>query len=51
MYIAGVLRNNPEDLVNWIQNPKAVNEKTGMPALGVSGQDAIDIVAFLHNRR
>src|SRR5579862_8259528 len=35
MYIAGVLPNTPDNIVRWIQNPKAINEKTAMPVLGV----------------
>ena len=50
-YLAGVLPNTPENLVRWIRNPKAVDEKTAMPALDVSGQDAIDIAAYLYSTK
>lgn len=49
MYVAGVLQNNPENMVRWIQNPKAVDQKTAMPNLGVTSQDAIDIAAYLYS--
>jgi cytochrome c2 len=49
MYIAGVLENRPENLVRWIQDPKAVDEKTAMPKLGVSEQDATDIAAYIYS--
>ena len=49
MYIAGVLRNTPENLVRWIRNPKGVDEKTAMPSLGVSEQEAADIAAYLYS--
>jgi glucose dehydrogenase len=38
-------------LVRWIQNPKAINEKTAMPVLGVSSRDATDIAAFLYSTK
>ena len=46
MYVAGVLQNNPENMVLWIRNPQAVDEKTAMPNLSVSPQDATDIAAI-----
>ena len=48
-YVAGMLNNNPDNLMSWIRNPKAVNPKTAMPALGLSAQDATDIAAFLYS--
>ncbi|MBV8902412.1 MAG: cytochrome c oxidase assembly protein [Acidobacteriia bacterium] len=51
MYVAGVLRNTPENIVRWIRNPKQVDEKTAMPALGVTPQDAIDIAAYLYSTK
>jgi cytochrome c len=47
-YIAGVLQNTPQNLVRWIQDPKAVDDKTVMPKLGVSQTDAADIAAYLY---
>jgi putative membrane protein len=51
MYIAGVLPNTPENIVTWIKNPKAVDEKTVMPTLGVTDQDATDIAAYLYSTK
>ena len=51
MYIAGVLPNSPQNLVSWIRNPKAADEKTAMPVLGVTEQDATDIAAYLYAGR
>ncbi|GAB3551606.1 hypothetical protein GCM10027343_36080 [Noviherbaspirillum agri] len=48
MYIAGVLPNTPGNMVLWIQHPKRVNPLSAMPDLGVTGQDARDIAAFLY---
>lgn len=47
-YIAGVLPNDPENMVRWIQNPPAVDSKTAMPFLGVSERDARDIAQYLY---
>lgn len=47
-YLAGVLTNTPDNMRRWLQNPPAIDEKTAMPNMGVSDQDAIDIVAFLY---
>jgi putative membrane protein len=49
MYVAGVLQNTPDNIVTWIKNPKAVDEKTVMPVLGVTDQDATDIAAYLYS--
>ena len=50
-YIAGVLTNEPENLVRWIRNPKEVDPLTAMPFLGVTEQDARDIATFLYTRQ
>lgn len=51
MYIAGVLRNTPQNMMRWIENPKAVDEKTVMPNLGVTPADATDIAGYLYTLR
>ncbi len=48
VYIAGVLTNTQENLVNWVKNPKAVDSKTAMPMLNVTDQDARDIANYLY---
>ncbi len=48
IYIAGVLQNTPDNMVRWIENPKAVDEKTVMPNLGVTHNDAGDIAGYLY---
>lgn len=47
-YIAGVVQNTPDGMVRWIQDPHAIDEKTAMPNLGVTRQDAIDIAAYIY---
>ncbi len=50
-YIAGVLPNAPDNLVRWIENPKAVDSLTAMPVVGVTPADARDIAAYLYTLR
>jgi cytochrome c len=51
VYVAGVLPNSPANLVRWIQNPQAVDEKTAMPNLNVPAAEARDIAAYLYTLR
>ncbi len=48
IYIAGVLQNTPPNMMRWIENPKAIDEKTVMPYLGVTHKDAADIAGYLY---
>jgi cytochrome c len=49
-YIAGRLPNNPENARRWIENPKRIEPGTVMPGLGVTDDEARDIVAYLYSR-
>lgn len=49
MYIAGVLPNTPDDLVQWIQHPQQINPLTAMPNLNVSQDEARDMAAYLYS--
>lgn len=48
MYIGGVARNTPLNMVHWIENPKQFDPKTAMPNVGVSHRDAVDIASYLY---
>jgi putative membrane protein len=50
-YIAGVLVNSPDNMITWIRNPPAVDNKTAMPNMGVTEKDARDIAAYLYKLR
>jgi cytochrome c2 len=50
-FVGGVVRNTPDNLIRWIQNPPAIDEKTAMPNLGVAPTDARDIAAYLYTLR
>jgi cytochrome c2 len=47
-YIAGRVPNEPEELVRWIIHPQGVKPGTAMPDMGVSGEDARHIAAYLY---
>lgn len=49
LYIAGLLQNTPENIERWVQDPRAINQHTAMPNLGVTQGDAIDIAAYLYS--
>ncbi|HSJ56223.1 MAG TPA: c-type cytochrome, partial [Anaerolineae bacterium] len=48
VYIAGLLHNEPENLVRWIQDPQSVLPGVAMPDMGVTDEDARDIAAYLY---
>jgi len=48
MYIGGVARNTPLNMVHWIENPKQFDAKTAMPNVGVTHRDAVDIASYLY---
>lgn len=50
-FIAGKLRNTPDNLVRWIQHPQAINPGNGMPDMGVTESAARDIAAYLYTLR
>jgi cytochrome c1 len=49
-YIGGVVSNNADNLVRWIQDPRALAPRTAMPQTGVSEEDARHIAAYLYSR-
>jgi putative membrane protein len=51
VYIAGVLPNEPANMVRWLENPPGVDDKTAMPNMGVTPRDARDIAAYLYTLR
>ena len=49
-YIAGVIANTPENLIQWLQQPQEVNPLTVMPDLKVTEEDARDMAYYLYSR-
>lgn len=50
-FIAGILPNEPQEMIRWLRSPQAVNPRSAMPDLGVSERDARDMAAFLATLR
>ncbi|HKW46460.1 MAG TPA: c-type cytochrome [Gemmatimonadaceae bacterium] len=50
-YIAGVLTNTPENMMRWLMNPPAVDDKTAMPNLHIGAKEARDMAAYLYTLR
>lgn len=50
-YIGGIYPNNPANLTQWLISPRAMKPKTAMPDLGLSGQQARDVTAYLETLR
>jgi cytochrome c len=48
VYVAGMVKNTPENMIAWIRNPHHINPRTAMPEMGVSALDARDIAGYLY---
>lgn len=51
IYIAGLLRNTPENMVQWLRSPQSVLPGNAMPDMGLSEDQARDITAYLYTLR
>jgi len=49
--IAGVLVNNPDNLVQWLRDPQQILPGNGMPDQGMREEEARDISAYLYTLR
>jgi cytochrome c1 len=47
-YIAGRVPNTTDVLIQWLENPQAIDPQTAMPNLGLSSQEARHITAYLY---
>ncbi|MFO7697728.1 MAG: c-type cytochrome [Anaerolineae bacterium] len=50
-YIAGLLHNDPGNLMRWVQDPQSILPGVAMPDMGVTDEDARDIAAYLFTLR
>ncbi len=50
-YLAGHIQNSPENMMKWIQHPRAHDERTAMPEMGVTVSDSRDIAEYLYSLR
>lgn len=51
VYVAGVLTNTPDHLIDFIVDPQAIDPKSAMPRTGISREDARDVAAYLYSIR
>jgi len=51
IYVAGLLRNTPDNLVYWIRYPQKVVPGNAMPEMNIDVRDARDIAAYLYTIR
>ena len=51
VYVAGMLRNTPDNLEHWIRFPQSVVPGNVMPDMGINDADARDIAAYLYTRK
>lgn len=51
VYIAGVLRNSPDNLMAWLENPQQFVPGNAMPNMGIDRKDARDLAAYLYTLR
>lgn len=48
VYVGGVVPNTPDNLINWIVDPRSIDPKTAMPVTGISRLEARDVAAYLY---
>lgn len=48
VFIAGVVTNTPDNLIDWIVDPRRFSPRTAMPATGISEEEARDLAAYLY---
>jgi cytochrome c2 len=48
VYVAGMVRNTPDNLMNWLKDPQGIVPGNAMPNLGVNDRDARDMAAYLY---
>ena len=51
IYIAGVLRNTPGNMIAWLCDPQAVVPGNAMPNMGLDRKQAQDVAGYLYTLR
>jgi cytochrome c len=51
IFLAGMLRNTPDNMVRWLADPQKIVPGNAMPDMGLSAQQARDITAYLYTLR
>lgn len=50
-FVAGMLENQPDNLIHWLEHPQSVVPGNAMPEMGISQAQARDIAAYLYMLR
>jgi cytochrome c2 len=50
-FVAGMLENQPDNLIHWLEHPQSVVPGNAMPEMGISQAQARDIAAYLYTLR
>jgi cytochrome c len=48
VYVAGMVRNTPDNLMDWLKDPQSIVPGNAMPNLGVTTRDARDMAGYLY---
>ena len=51
VYLGGVVNNTPDNMIQWIVNPREIDEKSAMPRTGISHVEARHVAAYLYTLR
>jgi cytochrome c2 len=51
VYLAGMLRNTPDNLMLWLRHPQQIVPGNVMPDMGMTVPDARDIATYLYTLR
>jgi cytochrome c1 len=47
VFVAGMLRNTPDNMVRWLKNPQAIIPGNAMPNMNLNDAQTRDITAYL----
>ena len=51
IFVAGLLRNTPQNLAAWVLEPQSFVPGNAMPSTGLSESEALDVAAYLETIR
>ena len=51
IFVAGLLRNTPQNLAAWVLEPQRFVPGNAMPSTGLSESEALDVAAYLETIR
>ena len=51
IYVAGLLRNTPDNMVTWLRDPQRIVPGNAMPNMGLNEEQARNITAYLYTLR